>query len=119
MPGLLLLLLVMAAEPDIGGEASREVARQNCEPVDKDEILVCGNRRRGEKYRMPGHDGPFDPAGSTPSVMRERMSWVEEGDTGTQSCGAVGPGGWTGCMVQAWKREREQTQWGKNAPRRW
>ena len=52
--------------------------------------------------------------------MRERQAWAEEGDSGIGSCSAVGPGGWTGCAVQAWKRERDQTQWGKNVPtRRW
>ena len=115
---LAFVFFALAASPDISGEASKEVARQNCVLVDKDEILVCGSRRPGEKYRMPGRDGPFDPSGSMPSVMRERQAWVEEGDTGTQSCGAVGPGGWTGCMVRDWKRQREQTAWGKNVTKK-
>ena len=114
-----LILLALAGSPDISAEASRDVMRQNCVPVDREEVLVCGRRRPNEKYRMPDRDGPFDPFGGQPSVMRERQSWVEEGDTGTQSCGAVGPGGWTGCMVRDWKREREQTQWGKNIPKKW
>jgi hypothetical protein len=114
-----LLFLTATSQPDPAAEATREVARQNCVPVDKDEILVCGNRRPNEKYRMPGHDGPFDPEGDMQSVMRERQAWVEEGDAGIQSCGAVGPSGWTGCMVRDWKRQRDQTQWGKNAPKRW
>ena len=112
-------LLAVAAQPDISAEASREVARQNCVPVDGEEILICGRRRPNERYRMPDREGPFDPLGDRPSVMRERASWIEEGDTGPQSCGAVGPGGWTGCKVKEWKRERDQTQWGKNIPRRW
>jgi hypothetical protein len=115
----LFLFALASSSPDIGGEATREVMRQNCVPVDKDEILVCGSRRPNEKYRMPGRDGPFDPAGETMSVMRERQSWVEEGDTGVQSCGAVGPASWTGCMVKSWKQERDQTAWGKNVPKKW
>lgn len=115
---LALVLFALAGLPDISGEASKEVMRQNCVPVDKEQILVCGNRRPGEKYRLPGRDGPFDPAGDIESVMRERQRWVEDGDTGTQSCSAVGPGGWTGCMVKAWKQERDQTAWGKNVPKR-
>jgi hypothetical protein len=43
-------------------------------------------------------------------VLRERMSWIDEGDTGPGSCGAVGPGGWTGCMVKDWKRKRQQAE---------
>ncbi|MCL6684048.1 hypothetical protein [Sphingomonas alba] len=119
MSAALFLFALASSSPDIGGEATREVLRQNCVPVDKDEILVCGSRRPNEKYRMPGRDGPFDPAGETMSVMRERQSWVEEGDTGVQSCSAVGPGGWTGCMVKSWKQERDQTAWGKNVPKKW
>ncbi len=46
--------------------------------------------------------------------MRERMSRIEEGDTGIQSCVPVGLSGWTGCMVKSWKENREQTAWGKN-----
>jgi hypothetical protein len=117
MPSFLFLLL--ATGPDFSGEVSRDAARQDCVPVDIEEILVCGRRRPGERYRMPGRDGPFDPAGDRPSVMRERISWAEEGDTGIQSCGAVGPAAWTGCTVREWKRERDQSQWGKNRPRRW
>ena len=114
-----LLLLMLAQQVDPSGEASREVARQECRQVDPDEIIVCGSRKADERFRLPGRDGPFDPAGDTMSVMRERNSWIEEGDSGTQSCGPVGPGGWTGCMVKQWKRERDQTQWGKNVPEGW
>src|SRR5688572_14818933 len=113
-----LLVFLVAAAPDFSSEVRRDVDQQNCVPVDRDEILVCGQRRPGERYRLPGRDGPFDPVGDRASVMRERVGWIEEGDTGVQSCGAVGPAGWTGCAVQAWKRERDQTQWGKNVPRR-
>ena len=119
MVPLAALLLLATAEPDLGAVASREIARQNCDPVEGEEILVCGRRRQGERYRMPDRNGPFDPAGNLESVMSERVSWAEEGDTGIQSCGPVGPAGWTGCTVKAWKRERDQTQWKKNIPRRW
>ena len=115
---VIVALLLLQAEPDIGTAMSAEVARQECKSLDPDEVLVCGNRRRSP-YRLPERK-QFDPSGDTPSVMRERMAWAEEGDAGTGSCSAVGPGGWTGCMVKGWKRERDQTQWGKNVPtKRW
>lgn len=113
---MIISLLLLQAAPDIAGLASRDVARQECKLADKDEVLVCGRRGRSP-YRLPERKA-FDPAGDTDSVMRERTRWIEEGDTGTQSCGPVGPGGWTGCMVKEWKAERDQTQWGKNVPRR-
>ena len=115
------LLLALMFAPDPPAEASREVARGECKAVDKDEIIVCGSRKRDERYRLPDRsNAPFDPAGETKSVMNERVSWAAEGDSGTQSCSAVGPGGWTGCMAKGWKQERDQTQWKKNIPtRRW
>ena len=86
----------------------------------KDDIIVCANRNHRSPFRLPEDDAPFDPYGETKSVMNERVGWAAEGDVGTQSCSAVGPGGWTGCMVKGWKESRDQTQWGKNVPKhRW
>ncbi len=114
------LIVAVLLAPDLPREASREVAIGECKSLDKDEILVCGSRKRDERYRLPERNGPFDPAGDMKSVMNERVGWAAEGDSGTQSCSAVGPGGWTGCMVKSWKQERDQTQWKKNIPsRRW
>ena len=114
-------LLALLLAPDLPAEASREVARGECRAIDKDEIIVCGSRKRDERFRLPDNsNAPFDPDGDTKSVMNERVGWAAEGDSGTQSCGSVGPGGWTGCMVKGWKESRDQTQWGKNVPsRRW
>ena len=115
-----LLLAAFLATPDPAAEASREVSRGECRAVDSDEIVVCANRDRSP-FRLPDtSNAPFDPFGDTKSVMNERVGWAAEGDFGTQSCSAVGPGGWTGCMVKGWKESRDQTQWGKNVPtRRW
>lgn len=113
---MVLLLLLALGGPDIGGEVTRQVSRQECRAVGSDEIIVCGRRKPDERYRLPDRDGPFDPSGETESVMRERERWAEGGETGTNSCGPVGPGGWTGCMVQQWKRQNQQTQWGTNSP---
>ena len=115
----LMLVLAQAAQIDLGTAVSREIARQECRETDPNEIVVCGRRKADERYRMPGHDGPFDPDGDQPSVMRERSSWVEHGDTGINSCGPVGPGGWTGCSLKDWERDRQQNAWGKNRPKKW
>lgn len=115
MAFLLSLLLAQAAPtPDIVANAVRE---QDCRGrIASDDIIVCGRRQIGERYRLPGRDRPFDPDGETDSVMRERGRWIEGGEAGIQSCGPVGPGGWTGCMVREWSRQLEQSQWGKNRP---
>ncbi|MBA2467202.1 MAG: hypothetical protein H0V46_06330 [Sphingomonas sp.] len=113
------LLYAMMLFADLSAEASREVATGECKPLDRNEIIVCGSRKRDERYRLPDRTKlPFDPAGQMKSVMNERVGWTAEGDVGNQSCSAVGPGGWTGCMVKGWKVERDQTQWGKNGSSR-
>ncbi len=117
---MIALILLFAAEAIPMEEAVAEsIDAIECKqrPA-RDEILVCGSRKRDERFRLPERNQPFDPAGEMKSVMNERVGWAAEGDSGTQSCSAVGPGGWTGCMVKSWKQERDQTQWGKNGPSR-
>jgi hypothetical protein len=110
MSAFLLALLALSAGDrlDYGREVGDAVAIAECrKPSSENEIIVCGQRTRN-RYAVTDPEAPFDPSGDTPSVMRERSSWVQEGDSGTQSCSAVGPGGWT---VQQWKRQREQRAW--------
>ena len=115
------LLLVLFLAPDLSAEASREATRGECKALDPTEIIVCGSRKRDERFRLSDTSKDlFNPFGDTKSVMNERVGWAAEGDTGTQSCSAVGPGGWTGCMVKTWKQSRDQTQWKDNIPtKRW
>ena len=113
MAALLLLLMAQA----YGEEVRRVVDGDRCrKPGDRGEIVVCGRRQLDERYRLPDRDRPFDPSGETESVMRERSRWAEGGEASIQSCGPVGPGGWTGCIVRKQARERQQYQWGKNIP---
>lgn len=107
----MLLMLALAGQPvDLSADVRREVRREECAgaPSAADEVLVCG-RRAGERYRLSEMDLlAIDPNSAPASVARERAKWIEAGDTGTNSCGAVGPGSWTGCMQQGWKKQRQQ-----------
>lgn len=68
-----LILVAMALAIDLPAEASREVLRGECKAVDRDEILVCGNRGRDERFRLPDRSkDPFDPFGDTKSVPTRR-----------------------------------------------
>ena len=70
-----------------------------CPQGTADEIIVCARRPETERYRIPPNvreDGDNSP---------ERRSWAvraktieEVGETGTDSCTPVGPGGQTGCL---------------------
>lgn len=109
---MMFMILAATAEPDVSSMASREVARQECRlPGEGEEIVVCGHRDAQRRYQVTDPKAPFDPAGSVNSVARERSRWIEGGETGTGSCSPVGPGGWTGCMLNGWKRERQQQGW--------
>jgi hypothetical protein len=104
-----LLLALLAAGPDLSAEIRRQVARQECRaPQDGEaDVTVCARRDRPRPYQVTDPKR-FDPTGPYDSVARERGRWIEELDTGTGSCTAIGPGGWTGCMLKQHRRERQQ-----------
>jgi hypothetical protein len=106
----LLILLAFAAAQDLSAGVRQEVARQECRHSEQpsEDIVVCGNRRNADRYRVTDPKAPFDVGGNQESVARERAKWVEDGDIGIQSCSPVGPGGWTGCMLKEWRKDRQQ-----------
>ena len=113
----LLMSLLLAQAAPTAEVVTQAVREQECRGrTATDDIVVCGRRQIDERYRLPNRDRAFDPDGETDSVMRERGRWIEGGEAGIQSCGPVGPGGWTGCQVREWSRQLEQSQWGKNRP---
>jgi hypothetical protein len=107
---MLLLLALSGTSVDLPSQIRREVARQECRSGrgPDDEVVVCSNRRNRQRYRLTEDLGPRDIERERPNSVRERARWTEEGDTGTNSCTPVGPGGWTGCMQKRWKKMRQQ-----------
>lgn len=105
----MLLLAALVAGPDYGGEAQREVLRQECRLRDDEaEVVVCGRRDGRRRYQVADPGAPFDPRGIVDSVARERGRWIEELDTGTGDCKPYSPGGFTGCMLKRWRQQRQQ-----------
>lgn len=106
----LLLILPSMPVPTAAQRPWRDPVTEalSCDP--RSGIVVCSERRarRRDRFRLRLRDQGFDPAGSVESVSRERHSLYEIGDVGTGSCSTVGPGGFTGCMIQQWRRNREQ-----------
>lgn len=98
------LLLAFVAAPDLSRAASEAVARHECRSKEPAEITVCAQRDQRGRYQVTDPNAPFDVHGTMMSVMRERSRWIEGGESGPGSCSAVGPGGWTGCMVRQWHR---------------
>jgi hypothetical protein len=103
----LLLLAQFATPPTPAPTLTGPLTAQACQP-DPDDITVCGRRNRGDGYRVPPPPDGFDPGGTVDSVSRERHRMLDVGAVGTQSCSAVGPGGWTGCVFNDWRRADEQ-----------
>jgi hypothetical protein len=82
-------------------------------PVSKEgEITVCARKSESERYRIPA---PFRGSASPQDrAWTDRvLSYETVGASGTQSCSATGPGGWTGCankfIQNAYAEKKEQT----------
>jgi hypothetical protein len=79
-----------------------------CPRSTDDQIVVCRRLPESYRYRLP--------EAYRPSGTRQQMeAWSNKakiletvGDTGTNSCSPVGPGGYTGCLTQVIKQAREQ-----------
>ena len=99
-----------AAQAQGTGESIMEVivyGNDPCPRSTESEIVVCVRRGEEERYRIPERyrgAGPRQP----------RQAWVNRArtletvsDTGIQSCSAVGPGGYTGCLEQLIREQRQ------------
>ena len=69
-----------------------------CPRSTDDAIVVCARKPESERYRIPER---YRESGS----LQSRQSWAQKaksfeyvGRTGIQSCSAVGPAGYTGCL---------------------
>ena len=109
---MLLTLFLAAGPPEFSELIKREVASQECANRDlpADEVLVCGQKRRTERYRLKEATDTIEYKLSRPSAVRERAKWIEEGDAGIGSCSPVGPAGSTGCIQKRQKRARQQVK---------
>jgi len=70
-------------------------------------VYVCNRRPETERYRLPKNQ-------QLQGTRQQRESWAKKsealttvGSTGTGSCSAVGPGGFTGCLTQQINENRK------------
>jgi hypothetical protein len=77
-------------------------------------IVICKRRPESERYRLPNTQ-------RLQGSRQERQSWGEKskqltniGSTGTFSCSAVGPGGYTGCLTQQIKQAKQEAREAKD-----
>ncbi|MFM5894281.1 MAG: hypothetical protein ACKOQM_07605 [Novosphingobium sp.] len=83
-----------AAEPKVN--ALIVYGDDKCPASTDDTITVCARKSESERYRIPEnlreHFSPQNEAWNNKVLAYETVT-----KTGTQSCSAVGAGGWTGC----------------------
>ena len=79
-----------------------------CPRSTDDEVVVCARKPESERYRIPEK---YRPSGT----RQQKEAWASKateimtvGDTGTNSCSPVGPGGFTGCLTQVIKQARTE-----------
>ena len=81
-----------------------------CPRAADDEIVVCVRRPAEERYRIPQAYRPSGTRQQTQSWANQARALSTVGATGTNSCSAVGPGGWTGCLQQEIKDAKEEAK---------
>jgi hypothetical protein len=81
-----------------------------CPRSTDDAIVVCARKPESERYRIPER---YRQGGS----LQSRQSWTQRaksfeyvGRTGIQSCSAVGPGGYTGCLQNMIDRAKAEAR---------
>ena len=86
-----------------------------CPRTTDDEIVVCVRRPEKDRYRI--HE---DLRSS--GARQQRESWTKQsraimsaGNTGINSCSAVGPAGHTGCLIQEIENNKAAVQEGQQA----
>src|SRR5437868_7310912 len=79
-----------------------------CPRSTDDQIVVCARRPETERYRIPEKLRPSGSRQETEAWARKSKVLETVGNTGTNSCSPVGPGGFTGCLTQVIKEARSQ-----------
>lgn len=106
-----LALLVSAGMP---AEAQRYRERvvevfgdDKCPEPRGDEVVICKRLGESDRFRIPTE---FREAAAADAVSQEARidEMVALGRTGTGSCSAVGPGGFTGCFQQQVQNNRDE-----------
>jgi len=79
------------------------------------DIVVCARKGEEERYRIPEplRGDPNAPANQAWGERVKSMEYV--GRTGTESCSATGPGGFTGCFSQLARLAKAERQQADNA----
>jgi hypothetical protein len=118
-----LMITLAAAAAAVGGfavlpapaaaqQTTSEVVVYGSDPCPRStdsQVYVCSRRPETERYRLPKSQ-------QLQGTRQQRESWARKsqvlktvGNTGINSCSAVGPGGYTGCLTQEIQQARQES----------
>lgn len=86
-----------------------------CPRSTDDNIVVCARKSEAERYRIPERYRSSGPRQLSESWAARAQSLETVGATGINSCSAVGPGGFTGCLAQIIDKARREVREGAEA----
>ena len=101
----------LAAIPAPASAQQVEVAVFGTDPCPRStesQIVVCKHYPESQRYRLAPSQNPQGTRQQRQSWSRQSQALKTVGATGTGSCSAVGPGGFTGCLTQVIKQARSQ-----------
>jgi hypothetical protein len=81
-----------------------------CPRSTDDQVVVCARRPEAERYRIPERLRPSGTRQQTEAWGNKARALETVGNTGTNSCSPVGPGGFTGCLTQVIKQARQESR---------
>jgi hypothetical protein len=90
-----------AAAQEPGGDGVGYVivyGNDPCPRSTESNVVVCARKPETERYRIPQRYREPGPRQTRESWAQKARSFEYVGRTGIQSCSAVGPGGYTGCL---------------------
>lgn len=81
-----------------------------CPRSTADEVVVCARKPESERYRIPERYRQAGPRQSREAWANRAKSFEYVGRTGIQSCSAVGPAGYTGCLQNMIDRAKAEAR---------
>jgi hypothetical protein len=111
--GGLAAVSVAAHAQDSGDSKISEIIVYGDDPCPRstdDAIVVCARKPEAERYRIPERYRQSGPPQTRQSWTQKAKSFEYVGRTGIQSCSAVGPGGYTGCLQNMIDRAKSEAR---------
>ena len=79
-----------------------------CPRSTDDQVVVCARKPESERYRIPEKLRSSGPRQAREAWANKAHQLETVGATGINSCSPVGPGGFTGCLMQVIKQARQE-----------